>query len=211
MANRNGQRKTREQNRSFRKPELGYYLIITDTKETEKNYFDGIKSKIPPALRDRLVLKTIKTETKNLVDEALNQISMHPQYCEPWIIFDRDQVPNFDEIIKTAGQNKVNVGWSNPCIEIWFHAYWGNMPYYCESPNCCSGFDTLFTKKAGFPYDKNDPHIYSNLTKYGDENKAIVYAKRRHSEYATTDKPSEMNPCTTVYLLIEEINSKIHS
>ena len=70
MANRNGQRKKREQNRSFRKPELGYYLIITDTKETEKNYFDGIKSKIPPALRDRLFLKTIKTETKNHVDEA---------------------------------------------------------------------------------------------------------------------------------------------
>lgn len=44
---RAGKRKDRNQRVGTRVPELGYYLIVTDTKETEKNYFDG--------LRDRLV------------------------------------------------------------------------------------------------------------------------------------------------------------
>ncbi len=209
MANRNGQRKTREQNRSFRKPELGYYLIITDTKETEKNYFDGIKNKIPSELQDRLVLKTIKTETKNLIDEAQKQISLHPQYCVPWIIFDRDQVQDFDEIIRKAKENGINVGWSNPCIEIWFHAYWETMPAYIDSQNCCSGFDSLFTKKVGHPYNKNDTQIYNKICCYGNESKAIKYAKTRHTNYDEKAKPSKMNPCTTVYLIVEEINSKL--
>ncbi len=38
---RNGQRKTREQLTKRRVPELGYYFIVTDTKETEHNYMYG--------------------------------------------------------------------------------------------------------------------------------------------------------------------------
>ena len=35
---RNGKRKTRDQLSKQRIPELGYYFIVTDTKETEQNY-----------------------------------------------------------------------------------------------------------------------------------------------------------------------------
>lgn len=38
MPERNGQRKTRNQ-LPKRKPELGYYYIVTDTEETEKNFY----------------------------------------------------------------------------------------------------------------------------------------------------------------------------
>lgn len=40
------------------------------------------------------------------------------QYRIPWIVFDRDRVKDFDEIIKTAGRSGVGAGWSNPCFEI---------------------------------------------------------------------------------------------
>lgn len=39
---RNGNRKTREQRRTHRVPEMGYYLIVTDTEATERIYFNGI-------------------------------------------------------------------------------------------------------------------------------------------------------------------------
>ena len=40
---RAGKRKDRNLRFETRDPALGYYLIVTDTKETEKNYFEGLK------------------------------------------------------------------------------------------------------------------------------------------------------------------------
>lgn len=98
-SDRCGKRKTREQTARRRIPELGYYFIVTDTKETEQNYMYGLRDSIPTILQGKLVIKVVKTKTNNLVDEALNLASLNPQYGEPWIIFDRDQVQNFDNII----------------------------------------------------------------------------------------------------------------
>ena len=36
---RTGNRKSREQRKQFKVPELGYYLIVTDTEATERCYF----------------------------------------------------------------------------------------------------------------------------------------------------------------------------
>ena len=106
-AERNGKRKGREQSSKVRIPELGYYFIVTDTKETEKNYMNGLRDSIPKELQGKLVIKVIKTETKNLVNEALNMASINPQYGEPWIVFDRDQVENFDDIISEAEEKGI--------------------------------------------------------------------------------------------------------
>ena len=39
---RTGNRKTREQKKQFKVPELGYYLIVTDTEATERCFFNGL-------------------------------------------------------------------------------------------------------------------------------------------------------------------------
>lgn len=132
MADRSGNRKSRGM-RPHRRPNLGYYFVVTDTKETEKNYLEGLRNSIPKDVRDKLVMKVSRAKTSDLVDETLNLLSMHPQYGEPWIVFDRDRVKNFDSIIHDAKVNGIKVGWSNPCIEIWFHAYFGKMPMCSDS------------------------------------------------------------------------------
>lgn len=43
-------------------PELGYYLIVTDTEETEKNYFEGLRDNIPVEMKDRLGIKVEKAK-----------------------------------------------------------------------------------------------------------------------------------------------------
>lgn len=40
---RQGERRTREQRRNIRVPELGYYIIVTDTEGTERCYFNGLR------------------------------------------------------------------------------------------------------------------------------------------------------------------------
>lgn len=173
MQDRSGKRKTREQLSKRRVPELGYYFIVTDAKETEQNYMLGLRNSIPNELQGKLVIKVCKAKTIDLVNEALNMASLQPQYGEPWIVFDRDQVTEFDQIISTAVEKGINVGWSNPCIEIWFSTYFGPMPAYFDSVLCCNGFSQKFTHATGRKYEKSDPAVYQKLCRYGDEKYAI--------------------------------------
>lgn len=208
---RTGDRKSREHLVNRRIPKLGYYFIVTDTKETEQNYMYGLRNSIPEELQGKLVIKVVKTKTKNLVEEATNLASLNPQYGEIWIVFDRDQVQEFDTIIRQAKEKGIKVGWTNPCIEAWFSAYFGNMPTYQDSVSCCAGFSRTYEQVTGKKYIKSDSEIYDKLNRFGDENAAIELAQRKYEQHRRNckDKPSEMCPCTTIHRLVGEIKSKI--
>lgn len=208
---RAGKRKDRNQRVRKRIPELGYYLIVTDTEETEKNYFEGLRDSIPAELKDRLVIKVEKAKTVELVKRAMELVDEESQYRIPWIVFDRDQVKDFDEIIQMAERNDIHAGWSNPCFEIWMYAYFGEMPAIGESYTCCDRFSEKFEKVTGHKYLKKDKEIYRKLVQYGDEEKAIQVAKRCYKKCIEDgkEKPSEMWPASMVQGLVEEIQYKI--
>ena len=208
-ANRKGKRISRE-SRNKREPYLGYYFIVTDAKETEKNYILGLKKSLPEEMQKRIVIKISQAQTKNLIDSCISQAALEPHYAEPWIVFDRDQVPDFDNIIEKATSKGINVGWSNPCIEIWFDAYFGQMHSYYDSKQCCYRFAETYERRTKQEYIKSDEHIYEILNKYGNEEKAIVIAEKRLKNYADTGvyKPSEKSPGTTLHLLVGEIKKR---
>lgn len=87
---RAGKRKDRNKRVGTRVPELGYYLIVTDTEETEKNYFEGLRDSIPVEMKDRLVIKVEKSKTVELVERVVELTDAESQYRIPWIVFDRD-------------------------------------------------------------------------------------------------------------------------
>ena len=208
---RAGKRRDRNQRVGTRIPELGYYLIVTDTEETEKNYFEGLRDSIPAELKDRLVIKVEKARTVELVKRVMELTDSESQYRIPWIVFDRDQVKDFDKIIKMAEKNDINAGWSNPCFEIWMYAYFGEMPAIRESFICCERFTEKFEKVTGQKYLKKDKDIYRKLKKYGDEEKAILTATKCYKKCITDNKknPSEMWPASLIYELVEEIRRKV--
>lgn len=208
-ADRSGKRKSREQF-SKRVPRLGYYFIVTDTKETEQNYMYGLRDSIPQSIRGNLVIKVVKSKTVDLVNTAISLAALNPQYGEVWIVFDRDEVKDFDEIIARAERTGIHVGWSNPCVEIWFHAYFGSMPSFQTSVACCNGFEECYRKHTGKKYVKSDSDIYHVLCSCGDEVKAARLAEQRLVEHIRNGKfkPSKMIACTTVHRLVDEIVSK---
>lgn len=209
-ADRLGKRKPRPAF-SGRTPDLGYYIIVTDTKETEENYMAGLRDSLPKELQSRLVITVKKAETKNLVDACKEYASLYPKYGQVWIVFDRDQVVKFDEMIRDAEQAGVNIGWSNPCIEVWFDSYFGKMHPYMDSVACCQGFGETFQKKTGLQYRKSNDKIFQILNKHGDESLAITTARRRHEQHIRDGNtlPSIMCPCTTVYCLVDEIKQTV--
>lgn len=112
---RNGSRKSRDQRSLRRIPEMGYYLVVTDTDATERCYFNGLYNSLNEETKDKLVIKVIKTDTDNLVQKCLELTAYEAQYRIPWIVFDRDEVTDFDKIIKEAEKADINIAWSNQC------------------------------------------------------------------------------------------------
>lgn len=210
---RRGKRKSREQSRKTRIPELGYYYIVTDTDQTEKNYLEGLRDSIPEELKRKIVIKVSKSRTVDLVKTCKEGASLYPQYSEPWIVFDRDQVKDFDGIIKNAEQNGIHVGWSNPCLEIWLYAYFGSMPNIQDSVSCCNRFATEYEKRTGQKYDKAEKDLYKKLCEFGNEENAVKIAqqKRRQCIENGLTVPSEMIPCTQLDELINTIRTKTKS
>ena len=208
---RTGKRKPRSAREPRRIPSLGYYIVVTDAIGTEPLYFNGLHDSLPENLQDKLVIKVIETKTKDMVQKSLELTAYEAQYRIPWIVFDRDKVTNFDEIIREAQKHGINVGWSNPCFEIWMFAYYGNMPSISQSWTCCQKFSEIYQRKTGFVYSKTDSSFYRKLCNTGDEKKAIKIASQRHMQNIQNGykKPSEMVPCSTVYELVREIRSKL--
>ena len=195
----------------FRKPDLGYYYIVTDAVETEPNYLNGIKENLPDRVKGRLVIKVKSSKTYDMVDTILNDISKSPIVYDPWIIFDRDQVKEFDQIIAKAEKHRINVGWSNPCIEILFLAYFGKSPNMNNQQDCIKEFEKTYINKLNKKYEKNNKNIYNDLIKNGNEELAINICKKKHNEYLSDgiEIPSKMVGVSLVYKLLEEIGDKV--
>lgn len=208
---RTGNRKTRDQRSKKRIPAMGYYLIVTDTEATERCYFNGLHDSLPDAMKSKLVIKVVETKTQNLIEKCKELTAYEAQYRIPWIVFDRDQVPNFDQIITEAKKEGIRVGWSNPCFEIWMFGYFGNIPSIHESWTCCSRFGDLYKKKTGQSYSKADKDMYKRLCEFGDEETAFRQARQKYEQCIRNGKvtPSDMCPCTTVQELVEEIKGKV--
>ncbi len=210
-SDRKGNRKSREQSRKFKVPELGYYLIVTDTEATERCFFTGLHQSLPNDVKNKLVIKVVETKTRTMIDKCIELTAYDAQYRIPWIVFDRDQVQGFDDIIAEAVSRGIQVGWSNPCFEIWMYAYFGEMPAIQDSWRCCSEFGRVYENKTGQRYSKADEQMYNRICKSGDEEKALQIAKKKIEQNIRDGKtkPSEMCPATTVHKLVGEIRGRI--
>ncbi len=189
----------------------GAYLIITDTEKTEKNYFEGIKNIIPGNLKNDLQIKIYSNKAlSKIIDFAAEERNKDERFRDIWLVFDRDEVKNFDKLIEEAKENKMNVGWSNPCFEIWLMSYFQLSKNIEESQKCCETFEKIFKENTGKKYKKSEEKIYNILCENGDENRAIERAREKyHQVRKDYSQPSKMIGCTTVYKLVEELKKKI--
>ena len=82
---RTGNRKPRCQRPSLKMPELGYYLVVTDTEATERCYFQGLHQGLLKEIQNKLVIKVVETKTRAMIDKCLEMTAYDAQYRLPWI------------------------------------------------------------------------------------------------------------------------------
>lgn len=207
---RGNRKRIKRNQRPKRRPKLKNYLIFTDAEKTEVNYFYGLKDFLPSEVRNKISIEVIKSESaEKLIEDAKRHIEEKGfiGYKDTWLIFDRDEVKGFDDIVRQAESNDFNVGWSNPCIGIWFLSYFGKNPNNINAKSCIDNFKKVFEKIVKKPYKKNDKEIYRLLRQFGDEEEAIRLSRNRYNDYLSDEckKPSNMNGATRVFELVEEI------
>lgn len=196
------------------------FLIICEGSNTEPSYFEGF-----PVPTKTVIIEGGCGSKTALVDYAL-KLSKLEQYenREVWCVFDFDIKPDeattqpedFNNSIQKAESNGMKVAWSNDAFELWFVLHY-------------QALDTSLTRKELYPILKKQWELesftkeaktkkfceehYQRLggSKSESQKLAIKRAEELHAKYEGRKDYSEHCPCTTVYLLVNELNKNIKS
>ncbi|MGR4042510.1 RloB family protein [Pseudomonas sp. 910_21] len=111
-------------------PKVEIY-IVCEGKNTEPTYFEScanyygnglVKVKpLPGAGVPLTIVQTAKDLKEKLTDSRNKQkIKNSFDSCfRVWAVFDRDEHPEVERALAIAAESKIDVGFSNPCFEIW--------------------------------------------------------------------------------------------
>lgn len=208
--------KSGRQSRKLPSQSCHSYIFVTDGTVTETEYITGLIESTRQRTGKTISVRFKKVDTDKLVKVCQDELVKSEDYnAQLWIVLDKDQVPDFDRKIKEAESlDRVHVAWSNPCLEIWFLCYINKMKFFQTSQQCCKEFGRFFKSKKGIDYDKSQHSLkgiyeFLNNPAHGNEQQAIKIARNHYNQHVQNhhDRVSKMNPCTTMYQLVEELRS----
>ena len=175
------------------------YLIVCEGKQTEPNYFNGLKKKINKnygskvdVLIPNIEIKGTGENTTALVkytDKFVNY--SNKRYGQVWVVFDK--------AIKTCDYN---VAWSNPNFELWLLSHFKKVNRYISKDNVLQELSKEFQKKGLGEYTKNDTNIFEKVT--SEERLHTAIKNCEYMEELNKDgQESRRNPMTKVYKIID--------
>jgi len=174
-------------------------LIICEGEQTEPNYFRRFRVnadvKVVGAACNTLSLLECARKHKK---EAQRQ---DLAYDSIWLVFDRNGFPaqDFNAAIQKASRENFKVAYSNEAFEVWLVLHF----QYLDSAISRREYQDILQKIFGV-YRKNQPDMYEKLLPY--QTSAIQRAEKLFTSYQPHHNPAEDNPCTTVHLLVKELN-----
>lgn len=195
----------------FRTPKANSYLIVTEGKRTEPNYFNGLAKEILAKVGGTVEVIDIYGEgasTQKLIEIAemrANKAKIPYQYI--WVVFDKDDFEDFDLAIKEGEAKGYHVAWSNQSFEYWIYLHFDYSDANLHRQKWNAKLDELF-KSHGLSkdgYGKNIKNLYELLDSFDSVRTAIKNAKKRMADFSPNNKPSKYAPGTTVHILVEEL------
>lgn len=201
----------------YKTPKANSFLIVTEGERTEPLYFKGLQKKIEEKVGGSInvvEIPIIKVEGKGcatgrLVEETERIVKEAKIiYQNVWIVFDKDDFDDFDIAIEGGKAKGYKIAWSNSSFEYWLYLHFNYSDSALHRKVWNEKLDTIFKQYqlGDGSYHKNYENIYGIVDMFDGVNTAIKNAKRRMANYKEDkDKPSEYNPGTTVYELVEEL------
>lgn len=211
-------RKDRKKRRhEFMTPKANSFLIVTEGERTEPFYFKGIQKLIKEKIGgvvDIIEAPIIEVygegcSTGKLI-ETTDRIIKDAKvlYQNIWVVFDKDDFSDFNQAIVAGKRRGYKVAWSNQSFEYWLFLHFQYSDSALHRDEWCAKLDDIFQQYhlGNGKYEKNYTDIYDMVNKFDGVNTAIKHAKRRMAEFSeSVVKPSDYDPGTTVYQLVEEL------
>ena len=189
------------------------YLIVCEGKKTEPNYFNGLKKKINEkygnkvdVLIPNIEVKGTGRNTTDLVKYTQKYVNYSSKvYGQVWVVFDKDDYSDeqFDNAIKL---NEYNSAWSNPNFEIWLLSHFKKITTPLSKNNTLKELKKEFQNADLGNYSKNDKEIFEKVTKDNRLESAIKNCKEIYEEFNCVSSNASKNPCTTVFMLVEDLS-----
>lgn len=105
------------------------HLVVSEGKETEPRYFEGLRSALSAANNRKIaiVVKGTGKHTLDLLDFAVEYCRYAPEtFDHVWLVFDKDDFPETDfnvmerKCAESSDESRTfHALWSNPCFELW--------------------------------------------------------------------------------------------
>lgn len=209
----------KQRQHDVKSPKANSFLIVTEGERTEPYYFRGLKKLISEKIGG-----TINIVESPLIDvygegcstgkliEITEQIVKKAKvlYQNIWVVFDKDDFGDFDQSIKAGISKGYHVAWSNQAFEYWLYLHFHYSDSALHRDEWNEKLNEIFKERdlGNGTYQKNYEDIYNIVNTYDGVNNAIRNAKRRMAGFnVNRDKPSEFDPGTMVYKLVEDLKS----
>lgn len=199
-----------------------YYLIVCEGVQTEPNYFEAFKERLPKGvlLSCHIEIEGAGRNTESLLDETIRltnkwQDETGRTIDKVWIVFDRDSIKpqQFNSAIQRCKLANPEIGcaWTNEAFELWYllHlVYFDNAIRRTEYQRM---LEEHLSDRMGidFEYKKNSKEMYILLNQYGDMDFAIENAERLEMLWEDREDYANHKPCTKVHLLVQELKDLV--
>ena len=203
-------KKRKENTRS----EIVRFLIVCEGSRTEPNYFQALVRDRYSEVRDEKIVGEGKS-TCALVKRTLQikeelERKRQLSFDRVWVVFDKDDFVDFNEAIQLAASYSFQSAWTNEAFELWYFLHFQYLDAGISRHDYIEKLQSEIRKHPGYEnyeYKKNDASVYKMLTTIGNEDLAKRYAERLRSFFEGDEDYKEHKPCTTVDLLVSELES----
>ena len=190
-------------------PQGEEWYFYSEGKETEPNYLKSLfenvdkdKESINP------IIEGLGMVSLSLVNDVIKKDNKIVKDHKTFVLFDKDDNPNmsFNKAIDKAKQNNIIPLWSNECFELWLLLHFNYMDSNISRNDYYEKLKSLTKSKK---YEKNMDNIFEEVNGINGTLKAYKNAKNLYKTYKNQSY-KDMAPCTTVFILIDEINKVIN-
>lgn len=192
-------------------------ICLKSGERTEPFYFKGIQKQIQDKIGG--VIEVVQAPvidihgegcaTRKLV-EVTERIVKEAKvmYQNIWIVLDKDDFTDFDQAIKEGEKKGYDIAWNNQSFEYWLylHFYYSDSALYRHDWN--KKLDEIFERYelGEGTYHKNYEDIFQLVNTFDGVKIAIKNAERRMAGFRKgVDRPSDYNPGTMVYKLVQAL------
>jgi hypothetical protein len=198
---------------SRHRPEKTRILIVCEGRETEPNYFRGLRDE--EAVRQNFSVVVQKGKggsglavVQQAIAEQEKAAARGEDFDEVWCVLDVEQAGRREQVVQArapAGRHRIQPALSNPSFEVWILAHFVKTKRpFADSGAVIKELNKSWRRVFGQDFEKNDEQLYARLA---DRTRTAIGNARkvREQDWDPSSDIIDCNSATDVYLLVERL------